>query len=256
MGCLIVCPPTPTTESSFIEEILVETPILEVSDLTKRYGKLTALGGLNLKLQQGAIHGLIGPNGSGKTTMLSILSGLRRKTSGTITFGVPPNKVMLMPDTPDFFGFLTTREVVDMARFPFRGQVAKESVEQVIEEVGLSESIDRRVGGFSRGMKQRLGLATTMISAPEVLLLDEPCSALDPLGRREVLDLVSRLKNRATVLFSTHILSDIESVCDSVTVVDHGRALYEGPVDAIGKSPNETFEDAVLKLLQPDRGER
>ena len=114
MGCLIVCPPTPTTESSFIEEILVETPILEVSDLTKRYGKLTALGGLNLKLQQGAIHGLIGPNGSGKTTMLSILSGLRRKTSGTITFGVPPNKVMLMPDTPDFFGFLTTREVLSL----------------------------------------------------------------------------------------------------------------------------------------------
>ena len=230
--------------------------MLEIRNLSVSAGDLEILKGVDLTVNSGEVHAIMGPNGSGKTTVLSILSGLRRKTSGTITFGVPPNKVMLMPDTPDFFGFLTTREVVDMARFPFRGQVAKESVEQVIEEVGLSESIDRRVGGFSRGMKQRLGLATTMISAPEVLLLDEPCSALDPLGRREVLDLVSRLKNRATVLFSTHILSDIESVCDSVTVVDHGRALYEGPVDAIGKSPNETFEDAVLKLLQPDRGER
>lgn len=229
------------------------TSVLEISDLTKRYGKLTALAGLDLTLHDGTVHGLVGPNGAGKTTMLLIISGLRRKTSGEITFGVPTNKVMLMPDTPDFFPLLTAREIVDLARYPFRKEVSEESVTEVIELVGLGDSIDRRVGGFSRGMKQRLGLATTLIGEPQLLLLDEPCSALDPIGRREILDVIFRLKSKSTVLFSTHLLSDVEAVCDSVTVVDHGKTLYEGTVSGIRKSKNQSFEDAVLELLQPGR---
>ncbi len=229
------------------------TSVLEISDLTKRYGKLTALAGLNLTLHDGTVHGLVGPNGAGKTTMLLIISGLRRKTSGEITFGVPTNKVMLMPDTPDFFPLLTAREIVDLARYPFRKEVSEESVTEVIELVGLGDSIDRRVGGFSRGMKQRLGLAATLIGEPQLLLLDEPCSALDPIGRREILDVIFRLRSKSTVLFSTHLLSDVEAVCDSVTVVDHGKTLYEGTVSGIRKSKNQSFEDAVLELLQPGR---
>jgi len=229
------------------------TSVLEISDLTKRYGKLTALAGLDLTLHDGTVHGLVGPNGAGKTTMLLIISGLKRKTSGEITFGVPTNKVMLMPDTPDFFPLLTAREIVDLARYPFRKEVSEESVTEVIELVGLGDSIDRRVGGFSRGMKQRLGLAATLIGEPQLLLLDEPCSALDPIGRREILDVIFRLKSKSTVLFSTHLLSDVEAVCDSVTVVDHGKALYEGTVSGIRKSNNQSFEDAVLELLQPGR---
>ena len=229
------------------------TSVLEISDLTKRYGKLTALAGLNLTLHDGTVHGLVGPNGAGKTTMLSVISGLRRKTSGEIIFGVPTNKVMLMPDTPDFFPFLTAREIVDLARYPFRKEVSEESVTEVIELVGLGDSIDRRVGGFSRGMKQRLGLAATLIGEPQLLLLDEPCSALDPIGRREILDVILRLRSKSTVLFSTHLLSDVEAVCDSVTVVDHGKTLYEGTVSGIRKSKNQSFEDAVLELLQPGR---
>ena len=229
------------------------TSVLEISNLTKRYGKLTALAGLNLTLHDGTVHGLVGPNGAGKTTMLLIISGLKRKTSGEITFGVPTNKVMLMPDTPDFFPLLTAREIVDLARYPFRKEVSEESVTEVIELVGLGDSIDRRVGGFSRGMKQRLGLAATLIGEPQLLLLDEPCSALDPIGRREILDVIFRLRSKSTVLFSTHLLSDVEAVCDSVTVVDHGKALYEGTVSGIRKSKNQSFEDAVLELLQPGR---
>lgn len=229
------------------------TSVLEISDLTKRYGKLTALAGLDLTLHDGTVHGLVGPNGAGKTTMLLIISGLRRKTSGEITFGVPTNKVMLMPDTPDFFPLLTAREIVDLARYPFRKEVSEESVTEVIELVGLGDSIDRRVGGFSRGMKQRLGLAATLIGEPQLLLLDEPCSALDPIGRREILDVIFRLRSKSTVLFSTHLLSDVEAVCDSVTVVDHGKALYEGTVSGIRKSNKQSFEDAVLELLQPGR---
>jgi len=229
------------------------TSVLEISDLTKRYGKLTALAGLDLTLHDGTVHGLVGPNGAGKTTMLLIISGLRRKTSGEVTFGVPTNKVMLMPDTPDFFPLLTAREIVDLARYPFRKEVSEESVTEVIELVGLGDSIDRRAGGFSRGMKQRLGLAATLIGEPQLLLLDEPCSALDPIGRREILDVIFRLRSKSTVLFSTHLLSDVEAVCDSVTVVDHGKALYEGTVSGIRKSKNQSFEDAVLELLQPGR---
>ena len=230
------------------------TSVLEISDLTKRYGKLTALAGLDLTLHDGTVHGLVGPNGAGKTTMLLIISGLRRKTSGEITFGVPTNKVMFMPDTPDFSPLLTAREIVDLARYPFRKEVSEESVTEVIELVGLGDSIDRRVGGFSRGMKQRLGLAATLIGEPQLLLLDEPCSALDPIGRREILDIILQLKGKSTVLFSTHILSDVEAVCDSVTVVDHGKSLYEGAVSSIRTSKEQSFEDAVLALLQAGRG--
>ena len=228
-------------------------PALELVGLTKLFGKIRALDALDLTLELGSIHGFVGPNGAGKTTMLSIVAGLKRKTSGNITFGIPEHQMMLMPDTPDFFPLLTAREVVDLARFPFRKEVSEQAVAQIIDEVGLAESIDRRVGGFSRGMKQRLGLATTLIGEPQLVLLDEPCSALDPIGRREVLNTISRLRGKSTVLFSTHILSDVEDVCDSVTVVDHGSALYGGSVSDIRKSKEQSFEDAVLELLQPGR---
>ena len=228
--------------------------LLEVKNLHTSIEDTEILKGIDLTVGLGEVHAIMGPNGSGKTTMLSIVSGLRRKTAGEITFGVPASKVMLMPDTPDFFPLLTAREIVDLARYPFREDVSVDSVEQVIELVGLEDSIDRRVGGFSRGMKQRLGLATSLIGEPQLLLLDEPCSALDPLGRREMMDAILQLKSKSTVLFSTHILSDVEDVCDSVTVINDGKALYEGSVPGIKKSEGQSFEDAVLELLQPVRG--
>lgn len=228
------------------------TAILSVSGLTKEFSELRALDDLNLQLEQGTVHGLVGPNGAGKTTLLSILVGLRQKTHGDIQYGVSENRVTLLPDTPDFFPFLTTREVVDLARYPFRDRVDVGVVNKVIAEVGLEEAIDRRVGDFSRGMKQRVGLATVLISEPQLLLLDEPCSALDPFGRREVLDLVSGLKGKTTVLFSTHILSDVESVCDSMTVMNKGRVLYDGPIDAFTNSDTQSFEDLILDLLTTD----
>ena len=116
----------------------------------------------------------------------------------------------------------------------------------------MEEAADRRVGGFSRGMKQRLGLATVLISEPQLLLLDEPCSALDPFGRREVLNLVSGLKGKTTVLFSTHILGDVESVCDSMTVMNNGRMLYDGSIDTFNDSREQSFEDSILELLTID----
>ena len=226
--------------------------ILEISNLTKKYDKIVAVDGFNLKLKKGTVHGLVGPNGAGKSTMISIIAGLRRETSGSINFSVAQEEIMLMPDTPEFFGFLTARQIVDLARAPFLHNISKDQVEKVIEAVGLSSSIDLKVKGFSRGMKQRLGLATTIISQPKLILLDEPCSALDPIGRHDVLEILSELKGNSTVLFSTHILSDVETVCDSVTVVDQGKTLYEGTVSGVS-SGKKSFEDAVLELLRPKK---
>ena len=226
--------------------------VLSITGVHKNFGNTKAINGLDLELEAGTVHGLVGPNGAGKTTILSILVGLQRETSGSIEFGIPKHKVMLLPDTPEFFPFLTTRETVNLARSAASDPVPEESVTEVISEVGLTEDIDRKVGGFSRGMKQRLGLATTVIAQPDLLLLDEPCSALDPLGRREVLNLVKKLGTKSTVLLSTHLLSDVESVCDTVTVMNRGRSLYSGLVHDFQKESEESFEDSVLRMIDSD----
>ena len=228
--------------------------LLKASNLKAADGQIEVLHGVNFDVYENEMGGILGANGAGKTTMLSILVGLRQETSGAIEFGVPGNKIMLLPDTPEFFPFLTTRETVDLACSATADDVSADMIDQVISEVGLHDAIDRKVGGFSRGMKQRLGLATTVIAQPDLLLLDEPCSALDPLGRREVLNLVKILGTKSTVLLSTHLLSDVESICDTVTVMNKGRSLYSGSVNDLQREVNESFEDAVLRMLDSDGG--
>lgn len=199
--------------------------------LTKRYGERLALDGVDLLVPQGSVYGLVGPNGAGKTTMLAILAGLRRPTAGHVDLGCDRSRVAVLPDTPSFDTWLTGREVVDLARALVAPALPASRVDEVLAEAGLASDADRRVGGYSRGMLQRLGMAATLVGGPEVLLLDEPCSALDPAGRREVLDLVARLAGTATVLLSTHILADVQEVCDTVGVLRAGRLIYQGPLD-------------------------
>jgi ABC-2 type transport system ATP-binding protein len=135
--------------------------------------------------------------------------------------------VALLPDTPQFDPWLTGREVVELAR-GLMGVAA--DPDRVLADAGLADAADRRVGGYSRGMLQRLGLAATIVGEPEVLLLDEPASALDPAGRREVLDLIARMRGHATVILSSHILGDVQEVCDTVGVLRAGRLLFQGPI--------------------------
>jgi ABC-2 type transport system ATP-binding protein len=205
-------------------------PVIATHALGKRYGDTVALEGVDLAVPRGTTYGLIGPNGAGKTTMLSILAGLRRPTSGTLELGVPRRALGVLVDTPQFDPWLTAHEVVDLARHLTAPDLPASRVEEVLVEVGLEDAIGRRNGGFSRGMLQRLGLASALVGDPEVLLLDEPSSALDPAGRREVLDLVGRVAHTKTVLLSTHILSDVQQVCELVGVIDHGRLRYQGPL--------------------------
>jgi len=199
---------------------------LTTSGLTKVYGGRSAVDRVDLEIADGTVFGLIGPNGAGKTTLLSMLAGLRRPTSGRIDLGVPRDRIAVLPDTPHFEPWLTGREVVALAaRLAGHGE---DRVELALTDSGLAGVAGRRTGGYSRGMLQRLGLAATMVSRPDVLLLDEPASALDPSGRREVLDLIGTLRGHATVVLSSHILSDVEEVCDTIGILRDGRLLYQG----------------------------
>jgi ABC-2 type transport system ATP-binding protein len=204
--------------------------VIRTVELTKAYGETLALHAVDLAVPAGSTYGLIGPNGAGKTTMLSILAGLRRPTSGALELAVPRHQLGVLVDTPQFDPWLTAVEVVDLARHLSAPHLPRTRVDEVLEEVGLQDAARRRNGGFSRGMLQRLGLAAALVGDPEVLLLDEPSSALDPAGRREVLDLVGRLARTKTVVLSTHILSDVQQVCDVVGVIDQGRLRYQGPL--------------------------
>ncbi len=203
-------------------------PLVTTSGLGKSYGDLVALADVDLVVPRGSVYGVVGPNGAGKTTLLSILVGLRQPTSGTVTLAVEPERIALVPDTPSFEPWLTAREVVALARSLVGLAPSAEAVESTLRRTGLADAADRASGGFSRGMLQRLGLAAAMVAEPTLLVLDEPAAALDPAGRRDVLDLVSDLRGGTTVLFSSHILADVQQVCDTIGILRDGRLLFQG----------------------------
>ena len=179
------------------------------------------------------MFGLVGPNGAGKTTLLSIVSGLRSPTSGTVTVGIDRGALAVCPDVPEFEPWLTATEVISLSAALVHRRPTKTEIDELLAQAGLSQAAHRRVGGFSRGMTQRLSLAATVVTEPRLVVLDEPCAALDPAGRAEVLDLITHLATRTSVIFSSHILGDVERVCDSVGVLREGRLLYQGGLDAL-----------------------
>jgi ABC-2 type transport system ATP-binding protein len=212
---------------------LAAPSIVQTRGLRKEYGATVALDGVDLSVPRGSVYGLVGPNGAGKTTLLGILGGLRRATAGTVVLDVDRRRMAVLPDTPEFEPWMRAREVVDLSRILVAPEVPPERTDQALAEMGLSAAAHLSVGGFSRGMLQRLGLAATVVTEPDLLVLDEPTSALDPAGRREVLDLVSRLAARSTVLLSSHILGDVQRVCDWVGILREGRLLYQGSMDGL-----------------------
>jgi ABC-2 type transport system ATP-binding protein len=213
---------------------------LEVRALVKVFGDTRALDGIELSVPTGSVYGFLGPNGAGKTTTLRILTGLARATSGKATvFGndvsVQGTKARALtgylPDVPGFYEWMTAREFMRFAGglFGIEGRELDERVDALLDLAGLAD-VRTRIGGYSRGMKQRLGVAQALVNAPRLLMLDEPTSALDPIGRRDVLDMISSLAGRTTVFFSTHILADVERVCDTVAVLDRGRVVAQAPI--------------------------
>ena len=212
-------------------------PILATHDLTKRYGTgvahPVALDRVSLVVPEGGVFGLVGPNGAGKTTLLSIVAGLRSPTSGTVDLRVRPDELAVCPDVPEFEPWLTATEVLQLSASLGGNDARAPEIAALLEQAGLAAAAGRRVGGFSRGMTQRLALAVAVVTNPRLIVLDEPCAALDPAGRVEVLDLITHLATRCTVIFSSHILGDVQRVADSVGVLRLGRLLYQGPLETL-----------------------
>ena len=212
--------------------------VIETDHLTKRYGRVLAVDGLSLKVPRGRIFGLLGPNGSGKTTLMSMLLGLVRPTDGSFTlFGQSPerggldrelHRVGALIETPTFYPYLSGRN--NLAYFQgISGQGSPDELDSLLEQVGLGDRGGDRFQTYSLGMKQRLGLAYTLLGDPELLVLDEPTNGMDPAGMAEIRDLIRSLgsENR-TVIISSHLLYEVEQVCDSVAILSHGQADSAG----------------------------
>ena len=225
-------------------------------DLTKRYGSTVALDSLSLNVEESVIYGFLGPNGAGKTTTLKILTGLSRPTSGVAWVAgekaVPDsialrNKIGYLPEEPVFYNWMTGEEYLVLMgeTFHLPSKENKTRRQELLELVDLKGAAQRRIGGYSRGMRQRLGIAQALMNRPSVLFLDEPSSALDPMGRVEVLDTLLRLKSQATTIFlSSHVLADVERICDMVGIVDKGRLVVEAGVAEL----RQRFAHSLLEV--------
>jgi ABC-2 type transport system ATP-binding protein len=215
-------------------------PAIAIRGLVKEFKSARALDGVDLVVPEGSVFGFLGPNGAGKTTTLRILAGLARPTGGTARiFGHDTSEdadavhalIGYLPDVPGFYKWMTAREYLELSAglFGLPAGVRDERIATLLDLAGLA-GVTTRVGGYSRGMKQRLGVAQALVNSPRLLLLDEPTSALDPIGRREVLEMIAALAGRTTVFFSTHILADVERVCDTVAVLAAGRIVEQASI--------------------------
>lgn len=219
--------------------------MLKVKNLTKSYGDLEVLKGIDFEIKEGTIYGFLGKNGAGKTTTMNILSGLIDYNGGEVYFqgeNFKDNKRNILknigytPQSPMFYGYMNAYEYLSfMGKLSgmSKEQIKKRS-EEVLRIINLTDSGRRKIGGYSGGMKQRLGIAVALFNNPKLLFLDEPTSALDPEGRREILEFIQELKKQGvTVFLSTHILSDIERVCDEVSILDKGKIVASGDLQSL-----------------------
>jgi ABC-2 type transport system ATP-binding protein len=206
---------------------------LRTVNLVKTYGATRALAGIDLDIPAGSVYGLVGPNGSGKTTALEILTGLRRPDAGQVDLGVLQRDVAYCPDVAEFEPWLTAAEVLSVSAGLAGKPQSRSAILDMLDRVGLGEAANRRVGGFSRGMRSRLGLAAGLITRPALLIADEPAAALDPAGSREIIDLLANLGDSITVLVSSHDLADVERICDRIGVLAKGKLVYQGSIDAL-----------------------
>lgn len=218
-------------------------PAIELQELTKDFGRHHVLDRVSLSVEPGSIYGFLGVNGAGKTTTIRILLGLARPSSGrALVLGhelahSPADaraKVAFAPDVPAFPAWMRAEQYLRFvaSTFSMSGTQASRRTGMLLEVSGLA-GVRQPIGAWSRGMKQRLGIAQALVNSPEVIVCDEPTSALDPLGRKDVLDMISALSGRATVFFSTHVLTDVERVCDHLAVLDRGRLVAEGGVEQL-----------------------
>lgn len=216
---------------------------LKIDNLHKSFGKNTIINGLSMSIPENTIFGFLGKNGAGKTTTMKMILGFLKKDEGSIevfgeevSFGQSKTNRFIgyLPDVPEFYGYMTAKEYLNLcgAITGLSKNEIKNKIVELLELVGLRD-VNKRISGYSRGMKQRLGIAQALLNSPKLLICDEPTSALDPLGRKEILDIILKIKDSTTVIFSTHILSDVEAICDHVVVLDKGKNVLEGSIDEL-----------------------
>ena len=216
---------------------------LTIRNLNKSFAGRTVLDDISFSVPEHCVFGFIGANGAGKTTTMKMVLGLLEADSGEIEicgervrFGATKTNRLIgyLSDVPEFYNYMRPKEYLKLC-----GEIVGLSKEEIrsrsdslLELVGLADA-NRKIGGFSRGMKQRLGMAQALLGEPKLLICDEPTSALDPMGRKEILDILRQIKGRTTVIFSTHILSDVERICDRVAVISGGKIVLERAMDEL-----------------------
>lgn len=229
---------------------------LKIEQLSKQFGSIPVLEQLSFTVPEHSVFGFLGQNGSGKTTTMKLILGLLKPDKGTIevfgekvSYGQTPTNRMIgyLPDVPEFYSYMTPGEYLKLC-----GEITglssseiNQRTQKLLELVGLPSS-RKKIGGFSRGMKQRLGIAQALLNQPRLLICDEPTSALDPIGRKEILDILAQVKEHTTVVFSTHILSDVEKICDQIAILHQGSIALEGTLENLRSNHGSSSLDISL----------
>src|SRR5512143_517537 len=233
--------------------------VIQTHDLSKTYGDVSALQSLGLKVPPHSIFGFLGPNGAGKSTTIKLLLGLARPTSGTASvFDMDilrdsteiRNRIGYLAQDPRYYDDMTARETLRFTvRFFFRGpkQKIEDRIAETLELVGLEDKADRPIKGFSGGERQRLGIGQAQVNYPDLLILDEPAASLDPMGRRDVLEVMERLRKHTTIFYSTHILSDVQRVSDTVAILDQGKLISQAPIEELLNANNAPVYSLGIK---------
>lgn len=233
---------------------------LEVKGISKSFGEKKVLQDLSFSVKKHSIYGFVGKNGAGKTTTMKMILGLLQADAGKIlvegepvTYGANKTNRFIgyLPDVPEFYSYMTPEEYLD-----FCGDIAgiplaekKQKIEKMLQLVGLEQE-KRKIQGFSRGMKQRLGIAQALITEPKLLICDEPTSALDPAGRKEILDILQAAGKETTILFSTHILTDVERICDEIGILHDGSLVWQGSMEEVRRQVKERGLEPV-QVVEP-----
>jgi ABC-2 type transport system ATP-binding protein len=243
----------------------MSAPAIELQALEKRFrvslgvGRRTALNKLSLSVQPGEIYGFLGPNGAGKTTSIKILTSLLRADGGSArVFGENPGlsstrrRIGFLPESPVFYDHLTGREFLHFCGrlCGMDGEAVRRRAGELLERVGLGHAADLQIRRYSKGMNQRVGIAQALIHDPELVILDEPMSGLDPMGRADIRDLIVHLRKQGkTVFFSTHIIPDVEIICDRIGLVNRGRTISEGSVQQLLETARSSTTEVLVQGL-------
>ena len=236
-----------------------------IKSINRQQNKIIAVNNLNLTIPHGSVYGFLGRNGAGKTTTLKMITGLSKPTDGEIyiygnkvKFGKPASykNIGFLPDVPEFYSFMTAREYLFLCGrlHKMSDDAIKNKIREIFELINFDKKrLKNKISTFSRGMKQKLGIAVALINSPDLIMLDEPTSALDPIGRKETINIINNLKGKYTVVFSTHILTDIERVCDRIALIEKGSLILDGSISDIKSQYANLTETLYIDVLNDNK---